>query len=120
MHNYPYYPYRWVVLKITYKTEVIYKVLAGFAGGYLYGNSWQINSGIESVEMCDNHICFNGYSGSKYFCIPEGYGMNMDTHAIYSLMTSKQVDDYSVELMPESTDWLKLVDNDDQMDDNVV
>ena len=114
------YPYKWVVLKITYKSEIIYKVLAGFAGGYLYGNSWQINSGVESVEMHDDRICFNGFSGSKYICHPDSYGMNMDMQSVYDRIVSQQVDDYVVELLDKDTDWLELVDRTDKIDDNVV
>ena len=42
-------PDSWVVLKITAETGVIYKVLAGWSGGYLDGDSWRLNSGINIV-----------------------------------------------------------------------
>ena len=60
MYNADYTPDNWVVLKITNtkrsgntgygRTEqVLYKVLAGWGGGYLDGDSWRMNSGINLV-----------------------------------------------------------------------
>ena len=38
--NNDYYPDNWVVLKIDTKDYVIYKILAGWGGGYTQGESW--------------------------------------------------------------------------------
>ncbi len=47
-----YTPDSWVVLKVKAGkgTFPFYKVLAGWSGGYLSGDSWRINSGITRVE----------------------------------------------------------------------
>lgn len=71
-----YIPDRWVILKLNNKGKTFYKVLAGWSGSYLDGQSWKINSGITKVEIEDNHYLFHGFSGSIYKCHKLGYGMN--------------------------------------------
>jgi hypothetical protein len=66
MENRMEHPDSWVIVQLPSKTE--YKLLAGYSGGYLYGNSWRLNSGIKSFHETDDNIVFNGYSGSEYCC----------------------------------------------------
>ena len=47
MSNYK--PDNWVVIKMD-GDNPHYRVLAGWSGGYLHGDSWKINSGITRVE----------------------------------------------------------------------
>lgn len=63
-----YHPDAWVIIKITKGDEIIFKVLAGWYGGYANGDSWKINSGITKVDKVDAVYEFSGYSGSSYFC----------------------------------------------------
>lgn len=66
-----YVPDTWVVIKITNleSQKSHYRVFAEWYGGYTQGDSWKMNSGIESVELTeDNMLCFYGTSGSKYYC----------------------------------------------------
>ena len=73
-----YTPDRWVIVRITQENdEVIHKVLAGWSGGYLDGDSWQLNSGIKEVRDLGNEYQFIGYSGSIYRCHKSGEGMNI-------------------------------------------
>jgi len=49
------HPDCWQVIKITTKdNEVIYKLMAGWGGSYLYGPSWRLNSGIKRIEKKDD------------------------------------------------------------------
>lgn len=101
-------PDSWVVLKITTETEVIYKVLAGWSGGYLYyGDSWRLNSGISIVFERKDQIDFYGNSGSLYVCQKGTYGLRMGTAGIYNDLVSQFGD--KIEMMPEDTDWKTLV-----------
>jgi hypothetical protein len=80
-------PDRWVVVTITREDDsTIDKVLAGFYGGYLYGDAWRINSGIERVDTFDDRYEFHGYSGSVYVCYKNRYGMTMLTQSIFEQM----------------------------------
>ena len=71
-----YTPDKWVIIKITVDSENHFKVLGGWSGGYLDGDSWRINSGITKVETHDDHYIFHGHSGSVYKCLKSGYGIN--------------------------------------------
>jgi hypothetical protein len=94
-------PHNWVVVKVG---EGIYKVLAGWSGGYLDGDSWKLNSGISEVKDDGDHWLFIGESGSVYRCHKEGYTVKMNIGA-----QVKQLKELGCELMPEETDWMKLV-----------
>lgn len=100
-----YLPDKWVILKI----KDTYKVFAMWSGGYLAGDSWRTNSGIESVEETDNAFLFKGYSGSIYECRKSGYGCNCYGAALLDGW-KKELDDF--EIMSENTDWIKLIHKD--------
>ena len=69
-------PDRWVVLKIPQTgTASLYKIFGSWAGGYLDGDRWKMNSGIVSLEEDDDYYYFIGYSGSCYKCHKKGYGV---------------------------------------------
>jgi len=61
-------PDNWVIVKVVGRGDTYYKVLAGWSGGYLDGDSWRLNSGIEKVEESEDYYDFIGYSGSVYRC----------------------------------------------------
>lgn len=96
-----YYPDCWVVLKMSEG----YKVLAGWSGGYLEGNSWRMNSGITKVDVTKGGFIFYGVSGSLYVCHEDCYGLRMSNAGIYNQLKEKF--DHIV-LMPEDTDWINL------------
>ena len=68
-------PDKWVVLEINNEGEIIYKIFGSWAGGYLDGDRWQMNSGIALVGEDDDYFYFIGYSGSCYKCHKKGYGV---------------------------------------------
>lgn len=106
MSNYT--PDTWVVLKIQHNSETLYKVLAGWSGGYLDGDSWRMNSGIAEVKAdSDGYFFFYGSSGSCYQCHKHSYRLTVATAGIYSQLKERFGD--MVELMPEDTDWIHLV-----------
>lgn len=62
-----YTPDSWVIVKIKHeKYGTIHKVLAGWAGSYLYGASWKLSSGIVTFE--DKGLYYESLqdSGSTY------------------------------------------------------
>ena len=74
-----YRPDNWVVIKLDDGNDPHYRVLAGWSGGYLDGNSWRMNSGITEVEETDNYYYFSGSSGSTYRCGKSSYMLRMNT-----------------------------------------
>tara|TARA_B110000977_G_C11040751_1_gene478783 strand:- start:1163 stop:1486 length:324 start_codon:yes stop_codon:yes gene_type:complete len=102
-------PDNWVVLKIANKRndEILYKVLAGWSGGYLGSDGWRLNSGITEVEIYGEHYIFRGYSGSEYWCHMETYGLKMNNAGVWKDISEAFPD--TVSLMDEKTNWSKLV-----------
>lgn len=64
-------PDKWLLLKLP---NNYYKVLASWAGNYLDGERWRINSGIKSIKQDENFYYFIGFSGSCYKCHKKYYG----------------------------------------------
>ena len=93
-----YHPDSWVVVKI--KKSGLYKVLGGWSGGYLDGDSWRLNSGVTKVEDDVHNWKFYGESGSCYIVHKKGYAMRMSMSGIYN-----QIKDH-VELLDKDTDWM--------------
>tara|TARA_B110000977_G_scaffold145660_1_gene184799 strand:+ start:1478 stop:1819 length:342 start_codon:yes stop_codon:yes gene_type:complete len=106
-----YTPDSWVVLKVKEGkgTFPFYKVLAGWSGGYLYGSSWRMNSGITLVFNREDEIHFHGESGSLYRCPKGAYGLKMSTAGVYKNLCLQQEFGGQIQLMSEDTDWSKLV-----------
>ena len=113
-------PDKWVIIKFkglasshdaaqddsSSKGEEHYRVLAGWYGGYLYGDHWRLNSGIIKVEEDGDYYLFHGYSGSVYKCHKDSYGLSSLTAGIY-LGLEKH---HNVEALPSTTDWLSLLE----------
>ena len=94
-------PDKWVIIK----TPEIHKVFASWAGGYLDGDRWKLNSGIEKVEEDENHYYFFGYSGSCYKCHKRGYGvMTSFANAILERIKNAHED---IEVLDDQEDWVE-------------
>lgn len=65
-------PDQWSIIKI----DDIYKVFGSWSGGYLDGDSWRLNSGIDRIEEDGDYWLFYGYSGSCYRCHKRTYGIS--------------------------------------------
>ena len=78
-----YTPDRWVILEIKTLTECVYKILAGWRGGFASGDSWRLSSGIVDGDAWEHGYAFVNESGSKYLCFTESEGMTMYMMEIY-------------------------------------
>ena len=63
-----YKPHAWVIIHFKTEDAEVYKVMGGWRGGYLYGDSWRLNSGIKEVRDNGDAYEFTGISGSVYIC----------------------------------------------------
>jgi hypothetical protein len=103
-----YYPDNWVVLKITTEhEEPFYKVLGGWSGGYLDGDSWRMNSGIARVDKRVHNWEFYGLSGSVYICYEGDYGLRINNAGVYNRLKEHFGD--QIELMHKDTDWSTII-----------
>jgi hypothetical protein len=89
---------------MTYKDEVIYKVLGGWASSYVNGSSWRLNSGIVKAELNDDHYTFTGSSGSVYVCHKDSYGLRMST--VETWLNMKKTFPDQVEMLDDQN-WLE-------------
>lgn len=101
-----YRPDNWVVIKLDDGNDPHYRVLAGWSGGYLDGDSWRLNSGITKVQEDEAFYYFYGSSGSRYRCCKESYCLRMNNAHIWARLQELHGD--KVELMPEDTDWMNM------------
>jgi hypothetical protein len=98
-------PDYWIVLKV----NGIYKVLAGWAGSYLYGQSWKLNSGIVKVEEDGEYYLFHGYSGSVYRCHKRCYGKNLIMSQIfYTFKEQAEKEEFPIEELDGDTNWMEI------------
>jgi hypothetical protein len=105
-------PDKWVVLKLNNASETYYKVFGSWAGGYLDGDRWKMNSGIASVEEDDNYYYFIGYSGSCYKCHKKGYGiMTSYSQSILDNLLRWKANDINtgISVMPEDINFMELL-----------
>lgn len=58
----------WSILRIDNRNDdtILYKLLQRSAGSYLYGESWQLNSGITKIVDEGEELRIHGKSGSCY------------------------------------------------------
>ena len=100
-----YAPDSWVVIKMK-GDDPHYRVLGGWSGGYLDGDSWRMNSGITRVDDADDCWFFYGSSGSVYRCNKSSYVLRMYPAAAWVQLQELHGD--KVELMAEDTDWINM------------
>jgi hypothetical protein len=125
--NRDYRPNNWVVIKFTQqvksgntgygrKEKVFYKVLGGWSGGYLDGDSWRLNSGIVDVEETTDSFIFIGGSGSRYICDKTQECLRMNTAGAWKAIQEEAEgsEGFTVELVePDNErtrkDWKAMV-----------
>lgn len=95
-----YIPDKWVVVEITSPNddEKIQRVLAGWSGGYLHGDSWKLSSGIIGIEEFDDRYEFKNHSGSIYICYKSSHGMTGMMAHKFSYFKSQETDDVHINL----------------------
>lgn len=86
-------PDSWVIIKITgVEDKDFFKVLAGWSGGYSYGDSWRLNSGIDKIEEDEEYYTFISASGSRYKCHKGGEQMRMSMAGTWNQLKEKYPD----------------------------
>lgn len=99
-----YTPDRWVVVKIPTDDGPVHKVFGSWAGGYLDGDSWKLNSGVRTVEADGELLLFHGFSGSVYRVHRDAYGATAWAGGVLINM----IKDSDIEVLEEDSDWMHL------------
>lgn len=76
-------PESWVVLEIDTGEETAKRILSGWRGGYLDGDSWRFSSKIVNEESDNTHYTFTTNSGSVYRCRGSAEGLTGATSGVY-------------------------------------
>jgi hypothetical protein len=99
-----------MVVKITGNDlPPVYKVFACWAGGYLDGDSWKLNSGITKVKDTTDYFFFDGSSGSVYACRKGSYGATAYGYGILKNLIDRALKNgITIEVLDEDTDWTNI------------
>lgn len=95
----------WVILRLRSGDYKLFRVVLG---GYLTGDYWSLNSGIQKVEQDDNFYYFTGFSGSVYNCIKNRYGIE-SSYGLSVLSEILRVSKGNIELVEVLEEYLKTI-----------
>ena len=84
-------PDSWIILEINHKGEQFQKVLAGWSGSYLYGDSWRMSSPIKEmhIDIDSDYITVETDSGSQYTLHKERQGLRMSNAGVYNQLKER-------------------------------
>ena len=82
-------PDSWVILEVNHEGEQFQKVLAGWSGGYLDGDSWRLSSPISSIDIYADKLVVYTESGSYYNLYKGAKGLRMSIAGIYQELKDK-------------------------------
>ena len=76
-------PDAWVIVEISGKIQ---KIIAGWSGSYLYGDSWRMSSPIKelNIDINKDYITAITDSGSEYKLYKKYQGLRMSNAGIYN------------------------------------
>lgn len=98
-------PDKWVIVRVP---DNLYKVFGTWAEGYLSGDRWKLNSGIEKVEQDDKYYYFIGFTGSCYKCRKNAYGI-ATSYGRGALEKAIKETNGQIELMEDVDDWTEVI-----------
>jgi hypothetical protein len=92
-------PDSWVILEVNHEGEQFQKILSGWSGGYLDGDSWRLSSPIKEINIKVNQDYFtvDTDSGSRYTLWKSRQGLRMSNAGIWNELKEKFGD--SVEIV---------------------
>jgi len=92
-------PNSWVVIEVNHEGKQFQKILSGWSGGYLDGDSWRMSSPIKilEIDIDSEWITAITESGSTYRLLKESQGLRMSNAGIYNKLKEQFGD--SVEIV---------------------
>lgn len=83
-----YTPDCWIIVEV--KETKLQKVLAGWSGGYLEGDSWRMSSGITEIDFDEKeYYTITNESGSIYRCYKSNQGLRMSIAGTFHRIEDK-------------------------------
>ena len=84
-------PDSWVIIEVNHEGEQFQKIISGWSGGYLYGDSWRMSSPIKemNIDIDSDKIVVYTESGSCYNLYKSYQGLRMSNAGIYNQLKEK-------------------------------
>ena len=84
-------PDSWVILEVNHEGKQFQKILSGWSGGYLDGNSWRLSSPIKkmNINIDSDKIIVYTSSGSCYNLYKSYQGLRMSNAGIYNQLKER-------------------------------
>lgn len=105
-----YTPDVWTIMLIEHAGVNTIKVLCGWGGGYLDGDTWRMSSPIKRVEDKGLFYSVTTKSGNEYRCTKTREGISMSTLGKYNELVAgaELVEDVNIMAIPlvDSLDYL--------------
>jgi len=78
-------PDSWVIVEVNQEGEQFQKIISGWSGSYLYGDSWRMSSGIKeiSIKVNQDFYTVETKSGSTYTLFKSRQGLRMSNAGIF-------------------------------------
>lgn len=84
-------PDSWVIIEVNHQGEQFQKILSGWSGGYLDGDSWRLSSSIKemNIDINKDYITVDTDSGSRYNLYKSNQGMRMSNAGIWNQLKER-------------------------------
>lgn len=84
-------PDSWVIIEVTHEGKQFQKILSGWSGGYLDGDSWRLSSPIKRmrINIEEDYFTVDTESGSFYTLYKDRQGLRMSNAGIYNQLKEK-------------------------------
>jgi len=84
-------PDAWVIIEVNHEGEQFQKIIAGWSGSYLYGDSWRMSSRIKEIKIDveQDYITVETDSGSVYNLPKQYQGLKMSNAGVYNELKEK-------------------------------
>ena len=91
-------PDSWVIIEVNHEGEQFQKILSGWSGSYLYGDSWRISSQIKKmdIDIDSDKIVVYTESGSCYNLYKSYQGLRMSNAGIYNELKENYGDNVEI------------------------
>jgi len=84
-------PDAWVIIEVNHEGEQFQKILSGWSGSYLYGDSWRLSSRIKELNISNvrDYFVAKTDSGSIYNLRKEYQGLRMSNAGMWNELKEK-------------------------------
>lgn len=91
-------PNSWVVVEITHKGQKYKKIVSGWSGGYLGGDSWRLSSDVKNVDKTHSefYAVVETFSGSVYNLYYQANELRMSNTGIYNQLKEQFGNDVEI------------------------